>query len=93
MLFVGIKILTAVLMKMYIPWDIMPCCRLKANRYFGGTCRLYLQSRKISQVAGRACLLPASRLLLSWLILQPSVDFQRTTQRYISKVRILHWPF
>jgi hypothetical protein len=40
-------------------WEIMPCSPLKINRYFGGTCLLHLQGRRMSkksgwkQVAGR----------------------------------------
>jgi hypothetical protein len=30
-------------------WDITPCSPLKVNQNFGGTCRLHLQGRKISQ--------------------------------------------
>jgi hypothetical protein len=32
----------------YIFWDITPCCLLKVNRRFGGTCRLRLQDSRIS---------------------------------------------
>jgi hypothetical protein len=42
--YVGFEILTAVVMKSSIFWDIM----LKVNWHFGGTYRLYLQGRKIS---------------------------------------------
>jgi hypothetical protein len=30
-------------------WDITPCSPLKVNRRFGGTFRLHLQERKVSQ--------------------------------------------
>jgi hypothetical protein len=33
----------------YTIWDITPCSLLKVNRFFGGTCRLYLQGRGINQ--------------------------------------------
>jgi hypothetical protein len=36
-------------MKSSIFWDITPCSPLKVNRRFGGTCRLHLQSRRISR--------------------------------------------
>jgi hypothetical protein len=29
--------------------DVTPCSSLKVNQRFGGTCRLYLQRRRISQ--------------------------------------------
>jgi hypothetical protein len=35
--------------KYSIFWDITPCSLLKVNRRFGGTCRLHLQGRRISQ--------------------------------------------
>jgi hypothetical protein len=34
---VGFEVLTAVVMKSYIFWDITPCIPLKVNRRFGGT--------------------------------------------------------
>jgi hypothetical protein len=36
-------------MKSTIFWDITPCSPLSVNRRFGGTYRLHLQVRKISQ--------------------------------------------
>jgi hypothetical protein len=55
-------------------WDITLCSPLKVNRHFGGTCRLHLQGRRISQARnqpGSACHL-LSRWLLAWLILRLS---------------------
>jgi hypothetical protein len=46
---VGFEGLTAVGMKRYRLWDITPCSLLKINRFFEGTYRLQLQSRRISQ--------------------------------------------
>jgi hypothetical protein len=43
---VGFEVLIALVMKSSIFWDIMPCNPLKANRRFGGTCRLHLQHRR-----------------------------------------------
>jgi hypothetical protein len=48
-IFVGFEVLTAVVMKSTIFWDITPCSPLKFNRRFGGTYRLHLQGRRISQ--------------------------------------------
>jgi hypothetical protein len=45
---VGFEILTAVVMENSVVWDITPCSPLKANRRFGGTCRLDLQDSRIS---------------------------------------------
>jgi hypothetical protein len=47
--YVGFEVLTAVVMKNIIFWDITPCNHLKVNRLFGGTYRLHLQGRKISR--------------------------------------------
>jgi hypothetical protein len=40
---VGLEVLTAVVMKSPIFWDITPCSRLKISLRFGWTCRLHLQ--------------------------------------------------
>jgi hypothetical protein len=45
----GFEVLTAVVMKSSIFWDIKPCSPLKFNRRFGGTYRLHLQGQKISR--------------------------------------------
>jgi hypothetical protein len=44
--FVGFEILTAVVVKNTIFWDITPCIPLSVNRRFGGTYRLHLQGQK-----------------------------------------------
>jgi hypothetical protein len=36
-------------LKSSIFWDVTPCSPFKVNRRFGGTCRLHLQGREISQ--------------------------------------------
>jgi hypothetical protein len=46
---VGSEVLTAVVMKSTIFWDITPSSPLRANRRFGGTYRLHLQGRRISR--------------------------------------------
>jgi hypothetical protein len=43
--FVLDKIVTAVVMKSSIFWDITSCSPVKVNRRFGGTYRLHLQGR------------------------------------------------
>jgi hypothetical protein len=45
----GFEILTAVVMKSTLLWDTTPCSPMKVNRRFGGTCRLHLQGRIVSQ--------------------------------------------
>jgi hypothetical protein len=43
---VGFEVLTAVVIKSSIFWDIAAYSPLKIYQRFGGTCRLYLQDRK-----------------------------------------------
>jgi hypothetical protein len=47
--FAGFEVLTAVVMKSSLFWDITPCCPLEVNRRFRGTCRLHLQGLRIIQ--------------------------------------------
>jgi hypothetical protein len=42
---VGFEVLTAVVMKSFIFWDVTPCSLLKVDRRFGGTFRFHLQGR------------------------------------------------
>jgi hypothetical protein len=46
---VGFEVLTPVVMKSTVFWDITMCSPLKVNRRFGGTYRLHLQGRRIIQ--------------------------------------------
>jgi hypothetical protein len=41
--FVGFEVLTPLVTKNAILWDIMPCNLLKVNQHFGGTYSLHLQ--------------------------------------------------
>jgi hypothetical protein len=91
---VGFEVLTAVVTKSSLFWDITPCSPLKDNRRFGGTCLLHLQGWRISQARNHVCLPPAFTLVSclaysstlkieeTWSS-ETSVDFQRTTWRYI----------
>jgi hypothetical protein len=45
----GFVVLTAVVMKCTVFWDITPGSPMKANRRFGGIYRLHLQGRRISR--------------------------------------------
>jgi hypothetical protein len=68
---VGFEVLTDVVLKSTIFWNITPCNTLSVNRRFGGTCRLHLQGGKISQARNqRACYL-LSRWFLARHILRP----------------------
>jgi hypothetical protein len=46
---VGFGVLTAVIMKIYTFWYITSCVLVQFGRRVGGTCRLYLQGRRVSQ--------------------------------------------
>jgi hypothetical protein len=48
-IYIRFEVLTAVFMKNSISWDKTPCMPLKVNRRFGGTCRIQLHDRRISQ--------------------------------------------
>jgi hypothetical protein len=45
----GFEVLTAVIIKSSIFWDITPYSPLKVNRCFGGICHLYFQGQRISK--------------------------------------------
>jgi hypothetical protein len=47
--YVGFEVLTAVVIKSTILWDITPCSPLSVNRRFGETYRLNLKCEKISR--------------------------------------------
>jgi hypothetical protein len=47
---VGFAVLTAVVMKSSIFWDITPCSPFQVNRRFGGTYSLRLQGRRKTSV-------------------------------------------
>jgi hypothetical protein len=81
-------------MKNAIFWDITLCSPLKVNRHFGGTYCLCLQGPRIrrerNQLKGRRqaelvfCLDYSSTLKMEATCSpEKSVDFQRTTRRYI----------
>jgi hypothetical protein len=80
--YVGFEVLTAVVMKSTIFWDIMPCSLLSVIRRFGGTYRLHLQGQKISWVRNRG--------QSKW---QADIDSQRTTWRYIQEDGALQYNY
>jgi hypothetical protein len=105
---VGFEVLTAVVMKSTIFWDITPCIPLSVRRRFGGTYRLHLQGRnhKLSKkpaVRAEFCLPPGFTLvscsaysstlkMMATSSSETSVDFQRTTWRYIPEGCTLRIP-
>jgi hypothetical protein len=47
---VGFEVLTPMVMKSSVVWDITPCSPVKVNERSAGTWRLHLQGPRISQV-------------------------------------------
>jgi hypothetical protein len=47
--YLGFEVITAVVMKSPVFWNIRPCSSLKVNRRFGGKCCLHLQDLRINQ--------------------------------------------
>jgi hypothetical protein len=78
----GFEVLTAVVMKSIIFWDITRCSPLEVSRRFGGTCRLHLQGRRISQARNqREAGGKQIKMVETWSS-KTSADFQRTTWGY-----------
>jgi hypothetical protein len=91
----ALEVLTAVVMKSTVLWDITPCSALKSNRRFRGTYGLHLQGRRISQARnqsesrwqGEHFVTLKMEAICSFEI---SVDSQPTTQHYIPGDSTLH---
>jgi hypothetical protein len=73
----------------------MSCSPLKVNRRFGGTSSLHIQGPRVALFA--TCFRLVSCLAISWTLKvevtcssDTSVDFQRSTRRYIPEDRPLH---
>jgi hypothetical protein len=87
---VQFEVLTGVVMKSTIFWDITPCSPLKVNRRFGGTCRLHLQGCLPPAFTLVSCLVHSSILnMQANCSSENSGDFQRTIERYIPEDRTL----
>lgn len=69
---VGFEVLTVVIMKSTVFWNVTPRSMLKVSRCFWGTYRLLLQGQRISRARKQhsACHL-LSLWFLAYLILQP----------------------
>jgi hypothetical protein len=85
---VGFEVLTAVVMKSSMFWDKTPCSALKVKRRFGGTCRLHLQGRRISQARSRPCSF-ACHLLLRWFLARLILRPRRWRRRVPQKRRLI----
>jgi hypothetical protein len=67
-----------------------PYSPLKVNQRFGGTYRLHLQGRRISQARSQRESRWPAELCFAICCSETSVDFQRTTRRYIPEDGTLH---
>jgi hypothetical protein len=80
---VGFEVLTAVVMKSIIFWNITPCSPLRVNRRFGGTYRLHLQA-PLATCFHAGFLAYFSTLKMEAICSsEKSVGSQLTTRRYI----------
>jgi hypothetical protein len=85
-------------LRLWQRWHVTPCSPLKVNLHFGGTYRLYLQYRRVSQRKKLAwsrqqaelCLLHSTLEKLAICSSEMAADFDRTIRRYISKDRTLN---
>jgi hypothetical protein len=50
---VGFEVLTTVVMKSSVLWDITLCTPPKVNQHFRGTCHLHLQGQTVSQATSK----------------------------------------
>jgi hypothetical protein len=78
---VGFEVLTVVVMKSTILWDVTSCSPLRVNQHFGGTYCHQLQGRKIRWFLAQ--LIFSTLKMEAKCSSETSVDTQRTTRRYI----------
>jgi hypothetical protein len=75
--------------KSTIFWDITACNPLSGNRRFGGTCRFHLCLPSAFTLVSCSAYSSTLKMEAIWSS-ETSVDFQRTTQRYIPEHSTLH---
>jgi hypothetical protein len=92
--YVEFEVLTAVVMKSSIFWDITPCSPLKVKRVSRENVAS-IQGRRISQarnqIESRWQAEPSTGKKEATFSSETLVDFQRNTQRYIAGDRTLQW--
>jgi hypothetical protein len=54
MIYVGFEVLTAVVTRGNVFWDITPCSPFKVNRCFGGIYRFHHQGRRINRARNQS---------------------------------------
>jgi hypothetical protein len=70
--FLRFEVLTAIVMKSSIFWDITPCSPLKVNRSFRGKCRFHFQNRSQARnERERRWKIELLCWFLAWFILRP----------------------
>jgi hypothetical protein len=83
----GVKVWNVFKQECFYLLDISPCSPLKVNPRFGGMCQLYLRGRRISHARNQLESTWQAELFLMEMEVtrfsETSVDFQRTTRRYI----------
>jgi hypothetical protein len=95
------EVITAVVMTIFVFWNIAPCSSVNVSWCFRGSCRLHLQGRRVNQARNQheiayfmlVCLLlglPSIENMEAKCSSESSVDFQRTIRRYIPEDRTLH---
>jgi hypothetical protein len=78
--YVGVVVITTVVLKSSVFWDITPCSPLKVNRCFGGACRWFF-----------AWLILSTLKMEATCSSETSVELQRTIRRCIPEDRTLCW--
>jgi hypothetical protein len=79
---------TPVVTNIRIFWDIIPCNPLKVNGHFEETCHLHPQGQRIIQVRNQrkaGSKQRSSILKMKATCCSETLDFQRTTRRYITE--------
>jgi hypothetical protein len=78
---VGFEVLTAVTINSFIFWDIISSSSVKGSRRFGGTYRLLLQGRRVSQTRSYV---GTGRKQISAEIISSGLEQRRKTQNVFS---------
>jgi hypothetical protein len=98
--YVGFDVLTAVVMKSSVHWDIMPCILVNVNRRFGGTSSLNILGWRVSHTINQlqvgnfmlvSCFPYSSTLNKeATCSSKTAVNIHRIIWRYIPECRTLH---
>jgi hypothetical protein len=84
----GSEVLTPVVMSSSVFWVITSCSPLKDNRRLGGTFRLHLHGRRLSQETKQQQ--SASFWCLGWLTIQPWKERRYFSPKYLLTFTTLH---